>query len=263
MIQNRTVCALSVAAVVANTVSAHAGDADGSAYIRFGVGAAFSENGVFRDDVCDGPPATLFGCGTGNDSRALGAYGDFGTSVLIDGGIGLWLQDWLRAEATVSYRPDFDFNGAANFTQTNADQPVASDVDSFSVMATGHFYPAPLLDLDTGPVAPFVSAGLGIAHNKTSSMVYTFPQSTTTTQPGSSTDFAWSLGAGVDVDVTGNWVASLAYRYSHLGYVRTDPGNIAVVVPPSDPLLIPVRETRAPLSAHEIFFSLRYEFVTP
>ena len=80
-----------------------------------------------------------------------GAYGDFGSSVLIDAGLGIWPQDWLRAQATFSYRADLGFDGAANFPKLPGDdEPVSLDVESLSVMATGYLYPAPVA---TGPRA--------------------------------------------------------------------------------------------------------------
>ena len=244
---------------------ATAEEADRFLDVRLGIGAAFSEDAAFSDENCASvDPAAYFGCGIGSDGRPFGAYGDFGSSVLIDAGLGVWLQDWLRAEATVSYRPDLGFDGVANFSNVpNNTEPVRSDMESLSVMATGYVYPAPLLALDLGPVNPFVSAGLGVAYNHTSAMDYEFPTlgpgSATITQGGSHTDFAWSVGAGLDVDIAEDWVLSLAYRYSDLGEVVTDQGDILVIRPPRE-FTIPVGETMAPLRLHEVFVSLRYAF---
>ncbi|MEM7445361.1 MAG: outer membrane beta-barrel protein [Pseudomonadota bacterium] len=233
--------------------------------VRLGLGVAISEDTSFSDENCASTdPLAYFGCGLGSDGRPLGAYGDFSSSFLIDAGIGLWLQNWLRTEATFSYRPDLGFDGQANFPFVPGDEePISSDVESFSVLATGYVYPAPLFDWDLGPVSPFVSAGLGVAYNHTSQMDYEFPTlgpgSATITQGGSNTDFAWSVGAGLDVDLAEDWVLSLAYRYSDLGDVVTNGGDILVIRPPRE-FTIPVGETMAPLQLHEIFVSLRYAF---
>ena len=233
--------------------------------VRIGVGAAISDDAAFSDANCAATdPLAYFGCGIGSDGRPLGAYGDFGSSALIDAGIGIWLRDWLRAEATFSYRPDLGFDGRANFPFVPGDEePVSSDVESFSILATGYLYPTPLFDVALWPVSPFVSAGLGVAHNRTSQMDYEFPTlgpgSATITQGGSNTDFAWSVGAGLDVDLAEDWALSLAYRYSDLGEVVTDQGDILVIRPGRE-FTIPVGETMAPLRLHEVFLSLRYEF---
>ena len=259
---------VAVAAFLAASVAwgaAAAEEVDRHLDVRLGIGAAFSEDAAFSDENCASvDPAAYFGGGIGSDGRPLGAYGDFGSAVLIDAGLGVWLQDWLRAEATVSYRPDLGFDGQANFRNVPGDdEPVSSDVESLSVMATGYLYPAPLFELDLGPVNPFVSAGLGVAHNHTGAMDYAFPTlgpgSATITQGGSRTGFAWSVGAGFDVDVAEDWVLSLAYRYSDLGEVVTNQGDILVIRPPRE-FTIPVGETMAPLRLHEVFVSLRFEF---
>lgn len=256
---------LALAVVAASPPLAIAGELKPETYIRLGIGAAISDPTSFEDaDCASTTPAALFGCGKGSDGRRIGAYGDFGTSVLFDAGLGHSFNEWLRAEATLSYRPGLEFSGHANFLQIpKKKQPVHAGVESLSVMATGYLYPGPLFGVETGPVNPFLSAGLGVAHNRTDKMVYEFPtlggDSVTITQRGSDTDFAWSLGAGFDVDVTRNVVASFAYRFSHLGHVRTNAGDARIVRSTFD-VTIPVGETEAPLTAHEVFFSLRYAF---
>ncbi|MCP4381172.1 MAG: outer membrane beta-barrel protein [Hyphomicrobiales bacterium] len=242
-----------------------AGERNSDAYFRLGLGAAITGDTSFKDGDCASTdPAALFGCGPGSNGRPLGAYGDFGTSELIDFGFGAWFSDWLRAEATLSYRPGLAFTGHANFLTIPAkSQPVGADVESLSMMASGYLYPGPLFGIDSGRASPFLSAGLGVARNHTDKMVYRFPtlgaDSVTITQPGSSTELAWSVGAGLDVDVARNLVASFAYRFSHLGDVRTNRGDARIVRSTFD-VDIPVGKTRAPLVAHELFFSLRYQF---
>ncbi len=236
--------------------------------VRIGLGAAISDDASFSDADCRATnPAAYYGCGIGSAGRPFGAYGDFGSSVLIDAGVGIWLQDWLRAEATFSYRPDLGFEGQTNFVNVPGNiEPMSSDVESLSVMATGYLYPAPLLNVDLGPISPFVSGGLGVAHNRTSAMDNEFPTlglgSATITQGGSSTDFAWNVGAGFDIDLAEDWVLSLAYRYSDLGEVVTDQGDI-LIIRPSRRFTIPVGETSAPLRLHEVLVSVRYEFPVP
>jgi opacity protein-like surface antigen len=236
-----------------------------AAYVRVGAGMAWSRGTHFEDADCSATsPAAYFGCGSGADGRPFGAYGDFGRSGVFEGALGLDYGGWLRAEAVVGYRPFLAFSGQANFAGVPLGrQPVAADVTGLTAMVEGALSPGPLLGLEDLPVQPFFSAGVGVARNEIDRMVYRFPTlgagSATITAAGESTELAWALGGGLDVPLTDDLVATIAYRYADLGSVRTDPGPIRVIRP-AGVITIPVGETRARLRVDEVLVSLRARF---
>ena len=109
--------------------------AEPGVYLRGALGVDWSTSTRFEDEDCaqQQPPA-LFGCQAGRDGRPIGARGDFGRSIALEGGIGYRLLPFLRAEIVVSYRPNYGFSGEANFLNVTGDQPVSGDARSLSGM---------------------------------------------------------------------------------------------------------------------------------
>lgn len=237
-----------------------------SAYVRLGGGAAFSQDTHFSDKDCNSTsPAALFGCSTGNDGKAIGAYGDFGTSYALDFGMGYKWNKWLKTEISVTYRPNFVFSGRSNFSQVSTDfeQTVDSDLKSLSGMVVGVVEPLTLFGLDTGKIKPLVTAGMGIAHNSIDSMTYTFPSTATTTPSGEHTGFAWSAGAGLFYEYTDTIGIELGYRYCDLGEVHTDVDEMIITRRSTNQVIsdtIPINTTKADLEVHEILLSVTWFF---
>lgn len=239
---------------------------DKSIYLRAGAGIALSKDASFSDVDChSGSPAALFGCSNGNDGRATGAYGDFGNSVALDAGIGYLWNNWLRTEISFSYRPDFQFDGSSNFSQieTTFHQAVEADAESLSVMVVGVVRPLSLFGLKKWLVEPFVTAGMGVAHNRIDSMVYTFPKTATITPDGSHTGFAWSVGAGFAYELGKNTELELVYRYTDLGQVHTDIGTMEIVRRSTGEIInnsIIINATEADLAVNEVLLSIVWFF---
>ncbi len=240
--------------------------ADKTIYIRAGTGIALSEDTQFSDADCQSnSPAALFGCSMGNDGRAIGAYGDFGNSIVLDMSIGYFWNEWLRTELSFTYRPGFEFEGKSNFSQIDTDfaQTVEADLQSFSGMLVGVVKPLALFSLEKWTIEPILTAGLGFAHNSIDPMVYTFPSTTTTTPSGDHTDFAWTMGAGFAYALTDNIDVELLYRYSDLGEVRTDVDTITITRRSTNGIInnsIIVDETAADLEVNEILLSVVWYF---
>lgn len=237
-----------------------------SFYLRVGSGFAFSEDTRFDDVDCHSDsPAALFGCSSGNDGRAIGAYGDFDSFVVLDLGFGYLCNEWLRAEICLAYRPSFEFDGKSNFDQIDIDfkQNVEADLKSFSGMVVGIVKPLVLLGVKKWVVEPLIIAGVGVSHNKLDSMVYTFPKTSTTTPHGSHTDFAWSVGVGFSYAIAENIDLELLYRYSDLGEVSTDEGAMTITRLSDNSIItdsIIIDKTEADLKVDEILFSVIYYF---
>jgi opacity protein-like surface antigen len=228
-------------------------------YGRLGVGVDWPESSSYSDTNCAStdPPA-LFGCVNGDDGQRLGAYGDFEATPVLDAAVGYRLNDWLRAEALLSWRPDMDFSGQSNFIGAGANQPVSGSVSSVAGFGVAY------VDLPRiGKVRPFLGAGLGVAHNRMGAMTYAFPalsaNATTTTPGGSSSALAYLLTAGISMPLGDRLDLDLAYRYSDLGSVQTDAGQ-ATVVRSSGSRSIAIGSTSADLRSHGVMLSLRYAF---
>jgi opacity protein-like surface antigen len=230
-----------------------------SFYGRLGLGFDWPEGSRYRDANCTStePPA-LFGCRDGADGRQLGAYGDFDPTAVLDAGLGYRVNDWLRAEALLSWRPTMDFHGQSNFLGAGSNQPVSGSVSSVAGFGVAY------LDLPRlGQVRPFLGAGLGVANNRMGAMTYAFPNlsatATTTMAGGSSTDLAYLLTAGLSVPLGDRVDLDLAYRYTDLGQVQTESGQ-ATVVRSAGTRSIAIGGTQADLRSHGVTLSVRYAF---
>lgn len=237
-----------------------------SIYFRAGVGIAFSEDASFFDVDCSSEsPAALFGCITGNDGRAIGAYGNFENSATLDAGVGYVWNNWLRTEISFSYRPDFQFKGSSNFIQLEPTfhQEVEADTESLSVMLVGEIRLLQLFGVNKCLVEPFVMVGMGVARNRIDPMVYTFPDTETITPKGSYTGFAWSAGAGFSYELGVNVELEIVYRYTDLGQVNTDIGTMKIVDRSTGGIIndsIIINGTKADLSVNEALLSVTWFF---
>lgn len=228
-------------------------------YGRLGIGANWPDNSSFSDNNCTStnPPA-LFGCVIGDDGRPLGAAGAFQTSPVLDAAVGYRVNDWLRAEALLSWLPNVPYSGQSNFIGAGADQPVSGSL--WSLAGFGVAY----VDLPRiHAIRPFIGAGLGLAHQRLGSMTYAFPElaanATTTTPGGASNNLAYLLTAGISTPLNNRLDLDLAYRFTDLGQVRTASGQ-AQVVRANGTRTISIGGTQAELRSHGVILSLRYAF---
>ncbi len=235
-------------------------------YLRLGVGASFSENTVFTDDDCSSTsPAAFYGCGNGNDGEQLGTYGDYGTSAIINLGVGYEWNSWLRTEASFSYRPSFEFSGESNFRGISTDfsQSAEAEIDNYSAMLVGVINPVAIFTENKWVIDPLLSVGAGFSHNRIESMTYLFPKTSTITPEGSNNSFSWSLGAGFGYELTERVSMELMYNYSDLGKVVKGSDTMTIVRRSDNSIIndsIVIGETEADLVAHEVLLSVLWKF---
>jgi opacity protein-like surface antigen len=247
-----------------STSTTIASASDFPVYLRGLTGLSSSFDTTYKDVDCSSTiPAAYFGCGLGEDGSLLGAYGDFGQTILLEVGLGVEVTDYLRIEAIFDYRPDFVFDGNANFLSSGANQPVSGEVKQIGMMAFVHLEPLSALGIVT-PIRPFIGAGAGASRNKIGEMTYEFPalkQPRYSLMPGGvATSFAWSAVGGVAYDVADRLTLEVSYRYSNLGEVRTDEG-ILFIQRSSGTREIPIAATTAELTDQSIALSLRWCFM--
>ena len=249
-------------ALAAGMFLASGGAVAGDYYLRGGMGLDRPGNAVFTDTDCSSTvPAALYGCGTGGDGAPYRSAGEFGTVPAVELGLG-YATGAVRFEVLVEYRPDFTFDGRANFLAPDRRQDVSAKLSSVSGMLAGFVDLAALGLPKPGPFAPFVGAGVGAAHTRTGKTTMTFPATTTTVPGGSRTGPAWMVTAGVAVALGERVALDLAWRYSDLGEVRTPrgPGQVVWRDGSREPLPLDLAPTRAELKGHGVRLSLRYVF---
>ena len=234
----------------------------GDYYLRGGIGLDRPGEAVFSDTDCSSTsPAALYGCGTGGDGASYRSAGDFGTVPAVELGLG-YAAGAVRVEALVEYRPHYTFEGRANFLAPDRRQDVSAKLSSVSGMLAGFVDLAALGLPRADPFAPFLGAGIGVAHTRIGKTVMTFPATTTTVPGGNRTGLAWMATAGVAVALDGRVTLDLAWRYTDLGEVRTarGPGRVVWRDGSREPLPLDLAPTTARLKAHGVRLSLRYAF---
>ena len=228
-------------------------------YLRGGIGLDRPGDTVFTDTDCSTTtPAALYGCGTGGDGAPYRSAGEFGTVPVVELGLG-YAAGAIRFEALVEYRPRFTFEGRAKLLAPDRRQHVSAKLSSVSGLLAGFVDLAGLGVPRSGPFAPFLGAGIGVAHTLIGETTMTFPATTTTVPGGSRTGLAWMATVGIAVALDDRVSLDLAWRYSDLGEIRTPrgPGRVVWRDGSRDPLPLDLAPTKARLKAHGARLSLR------
>ncbi len=235
----------------------------GEYYLRGGIGLARSDTASFTDIDCNSEGlAALYGCGS-RDGVPRQSAGKFGTMPMIEVGLG-YASDATRLEFLLEYRPQFTFQGRANFLPPDRRQSVTAELSSISGMLAGFFdFSGPELP-GALSITPFIGAGVGVARTKIGATSMAFPTTTTIVPGESRSGFAWMLTAGVAVPLNEKVALDLSWRYSDLGEVHTGAGGGRVVWRDGsrDPLPLDLAPTRTRLKDHSLRLSLRYTFTT-
>ena len=234
----------------------------GDLYLRGGIGLDRPGGTAFTDTDCSSTvPEALYGCGTGSDGASYRSAGKLGTVPAVEFGLG-YATGAIRFEALIEYRPDFAFEGRANFLAPERRQDVSAKLSSVSGMLAGFVDLAALGLPKPGPFAPFLGAGIGAVHTRIGKTTMTFPATTTTVPGGSRTGLAWMATAGVAMALGERVTLDLAWRYSDLGEVRTPrgPGRVVWRDGSREPRPLDLAPTKARLKGHGVRLSLRYAF---
>lgn len=238
-----------------------AGEAKGL-YLRGGMGLEWALPADFQDKNpgATNPPA-LFGEGSGSDGRPIAARGGFGRIPLVEMALGLKVLPWLRTDVSLTHRFDMNYSGQANFRNVPGDQPVSTQATSTSGMVNVFVELSELLDIDLGPLKPYLGGGLGGAFNRLDQVKFLFPELTrhkiTLTPSGENFNPAFMLTVGTGFVLSKHLVLDVAYRYSDLGRVRTEPGRAFMNHVPSG---IEIGSIDSLLSSQGLFLGLRYHF---
>lgn len=222
----------------------------------------------FRDGDCSSTtPAALYGCGMGNDGAPLSSHGGFGTIAGLELGLGYAIRPSLRIEAGVQHRPDFSFDGRANFTggalaDPSARQDVSAELSSLSGMLAAYLDIGELLLFHYAPFGPFLGVGAGLSQIEIGAIRMDFPKTSTIVPGGDQVSFSWMLTAGVAVSLSPRLMLDVGWRYTDHGAIETANGEGRVVWRDGsrEPLKLDLIETKGRLRSHGLNVSLRYAF---
>ncbi len=196
-------------------------------YLRGDVGMGVNVN---KSNIVDSPNPLA---GEPADAAISFSNPTVSGSGIIDIGVGYQFNNWFRADITAEHRDFGHFqtliavNEPAELTQFGAF--FRGNTSSNLLMANGY------VDLGTWwCMTPFLGAGVGWAQNRT----YGVTDEGFAGSPaggdaadggffdnGSTNNFAWSLMAGVDFNVTQNLKLELSYRYLDYGIAKTGPSH--------------------------------------
>ncbi len=235
----------------------------GGFYLRASALLDWSRETEFRDDGCS--ERHLYGCAASSkDGAPLRSVGDFGTIYGLELGLGYDTPaPGLRLEAVFGSRPDFSFEGNANYDIPDSDhpQPVSADLSSLSGLCVAY------LDLNElgvprfGPFGVFIGGGVGFSRIVIGETRMEFPGRKTIVPDGRKFNLAWLLTAGSSISLGKRMVLDVAWSYMDHGKVETGAGDGKVLSLDGGECVVcplPLVETDADLKSHGLRMSLRY-----
>ena len=234
-------------------------------YVRSGISLDWGDDTQFKDADCASTmPAALYGCGAGNDGATLSSRGDFGTIAGLEFGVGYAIKPFLRLEAGIQYRPDFTFEGGANFTQLSPGdrRDVTAELSAWSGMATAYLDIGELLLFHYASIGPFIGIGGGLSRIEIGDTRMDFPITSTIVPGGHHLSFSWMLTAGVSVSISPRLMLDAGWRFTDHGRIETARGEGEIVRRKDGHVLaaLDLIETRGHLRSHGLNVSLRYAF---
>jgi opacity protein-like surface antigen len=170
-------------------------------------------------------------------------------SWLVGGGFGCGhAPRGLRAEVMFDWRGDRDLTGtlATGGASILSGSAFSTSVQTSTVMFNAYYD----LGLWRDRFVPYIGAGVGVAHHDLDTVSYA--TSLNTQEGDTKWSLAWSLMAGVGVQLSERVVLDLGYRYIDMGKVNS--GTIDSAGFPNPPLRLD------DLTAHEFKVGLRFHF---
>ena len=194
-------------------------------YIRFGGVVEYAKDTIFSDVNCD---KAVYGCGRQGVDPVV-AQGAFGTAGGFELGFGYRLAPGFRLEGIVQNRPPFKFNGNTTYTFGPPEKQRANaEVSTLSVMTAVFFDFAETISMPFGDFRPYFGSGVGFSRNEISETKIGFPNTTTTVPGGRTNAISGFFSVGIMMPVSETITLDIAWRYTDLGKVESDPGNVYV-----------------------------------
>jgi len=213
-------------------------------YIRGDLGYSWSRDPEVKWTVTD-PATFLFVTDAVTDVNV-------GNTWVIEGGFGCGSGRGIRGEIMLGYHGKRDIDGTPGpwnpATIPPTADPLHTSVTTTTLMLNG-YYDLAKFDRFT----PYVGAGVGIAYNKTGDVSFTGnPALVNVIEGDSRWSLAWSLMAGVGVQLTERTTLDIGYRYMDMGKAESGiMDNLGFTNP---------KVRIDDLTAHEFKLGLRFAF---
>jgi opacity protein-like surface antigen len=169
-------------------------------------------------------------------------------TAFFDVGAGYEVNNWLRLDATATYRNSMQINAHGFYAPTTGDN-YQGFVKSWVFLANAY------VDLGTWDcITPFIGAGVGTAFNQMANLQDTGIGTTGAGFGRNSTNWslAYAFYAGLDYAVTRNFSVELAYRYLNYGSVTDTIDCVGGCSPDSYKF--------SNLSSNDIMLGMRWKF---
>jgi opacity protein-like surface antigen len=180
----------------------------GHCYVRSDIGYSWSATPDVRWTVTD-PTTGLF-----VTDRVTGV--SLADAWLIEGGVGCGSgAHGIRGEFVVGYHGKRDIDGTPGpwFGTPPAADPLHTSVETTTLMFNGYY---DLVRFDR--FTPYVGAGVGLAYNKTGGVSFTGnPALVNVIEGDGRWSLAWSLMAGIGIQISERTTLDLGYRYLDMG----------------------------------------------
>lgn len=162
-------------------------------------------------------------------------------------GLGYKINKIFRADIIASHRKiKFD---TSPVTTTVLIIPNVSEINNYTLMANGYVNILPLIDINSSDFNPYLSIGLGYAHNNMETIGTNFG----TAGGGESDNIAMKVGFGIDIKLNQELNLDLAYNYTDLGKIESGKAGTVftngIKIPASTDLIM-----------HEVSLGIRYNF---
>jgi opacity protein-like surface antigen len=130
-------------------------------------------------------------------------------SSIIAGGVGYRFTSGLRADVTLAYRGFYTLNDKTFEADYHA------NIASTTLMVNGYY------DFGSGGIRPYIGVGIGVARNRTDSLIQDFRLGFSNSFSGATReDPAFALMAGIGIPYSG-WTLDIGYRYIDMGKFET------------------------------------------
>ena len=200
----------------------------------------------------------------GNDGAPLSSHGDFGAIAGMELGLGYPVKPYLRLEAGIQYRPDFTFEGGANFTQLSPGDrhDVTAELSALSGMAAAYLDIGELLLFHYASIGPFIGIGGGMSRIEIGDTRMDFPITSTIVPGGRQLSFTWMLTAGLSISLSPRLLLDVGWRFTDHGRIETARGEGRIVGREDGRVraAFDLIETEGHLRSHGLSASLRYGF---
>lgn len=158
------------------------------------------------------------------------------------------LNGGIRTELEYAVNSSSKENGKFDFNAGHIQRPEIGDFSqkmSIFTLMVNAYYDYQLTD----KFIPYIGAGIGLAHIKTSGSVYmpisVWSTSYSETAKDVEDNFAWNLSIGAGYNVSENITADLGYRYTNYGDIKANS---------------PTGSSKYDLDSHELYLGARYTF---